>query len=193
MNENILVLRGRIGTDVATKRFEGGRMVARFRLAATQWRRRDDGTFEDLKPRWYTVKVWERLAENVLRSVRKGEPLIVVGRPVAEAYTSKGGELVGELAVSAISVGHDLAYGCAVFEKPRRVEAVAPEGRASESSGSAQRSVPAGGAREGSAAGGSEQVPAPDAREPGARSALGAVQAMVDASRAGEPDPMVEP
>lgn len=176
MNENTLVLRGRMGTDIVTKTFDGGRMVARFRLAATQWRRRDDGTFEDLKPRWYTVKVWERLAENVLHSVVKGQPLIVVGRPVAEAYTGKDGELVGELVVSAISVGHDLAYGRASFERTRRVEASAPAPQA-----------PRG-----------EQAPAAqDAAAPqtaanrASADPADVVEAVVDPPHAREPEPLV--
>ncbi|MDC4232907.1 single-stranded DNA-binding protein [Actinomyces sp. B33] len=119
MNETTMTLRGRVGTDLRTFTTSGGHIHARFRLAVSRWRVNDAGALADERTTWYTIRVWDSLAENVLRSVRKGEPVIVVGRPGTNAYIDKNGEARGELIITAQSVGHDLARGVGSFSKPQ--------------------------------------------------------------------------
>lgn len=114
-----MVLRGRAGTDVIVTADEGNEIVfGRFRLVVPRSRRKDNGEWEDLASHWYTVKAWGNLAKNLRSSVRKGDPLIVVGRPAPNAWVSQEGELCSDVVVHAITMGHDNMFGISTFIKP---------------------------------------------------------------------------
>ncbi len=128
MNENTtLTLRGRVGTDLRRRTTQSGRHTIRFRLAVSQWRVRDDGVIEDREPHWYTVRAWDRLAENAVSSIHKGDPVIVVGRPTVNAWKDDQGEVRSEMVVTAQAMGHDIAFGWTHFGK---VPTPAPEASA---------------------------------------------------------------
>lgn len=91
--------------------------MVRFRIAVPQWRRTDSGDYEDLEPRWYTVRAWDRLAQNITTSLSKGQPVIVVGRPVSNAWVDSNGQIHSEIVINATAVGHDLSQGSAMFFK----------------------------------------------------------------------------
>lgn len=116
---DVMVLRGRVGTNLILHRpdDEGGRSFARFRMVVPRARRKDDGQWEEGEPQWYTVRAWGTLAENMTMSLRKGHPILVIGRPAAYAWASKDGELRAELAINAFSVGHDLGYGASLYRR----------------------------------------------------------------------------
>ncbi len=130
---DLIVLRGRAGTDVvlhqseSTSTGEPGRVFCRFRLAVNRAWRKDNGEWEESPPVWYTVRAWGKLAENAYFSVRRGAPVLVVGRPSAQAWIDKEGALQSELAINAVSIGFDLTFGMATFRK------VTPAGGTDES------------------------------------------------------------
>lgn len=115
--EGTLTLRGRVGTDLTTVKTKSGTLGIRFRLAVTQWRRTDQGGYEDLGARWYSVRAWGKLARYTLASIRKGDPVVVVGRPQAQAWTNHAGEILSDLLISAQIIGHDLNFGTTSFYK----------------------------------------------------------------------------
>lgn len=118
MNEQTMItLRGRIGTDLKSRTTQNGQLIVRFRLAVSQWRRRDDGSYEDQDARWYTVRAWDRLGEHAIKSVIKGHPIIVVGRPSANAWVDAAGEVHSEIVIDAKAIGHDLNTGISQFWK----------------------------------------------------------------------------
>ncbi|MFG2191679.1 single-stranded DNA-binding protein [Streptomyces sp. NPDC048639] len=117
---------GSAATPVELSETRAGVPVARFRLAATTDRRRDgrsgdgrgrggrgrDGT--DGHTSFYTVWAARSLAANVATSVTSGEPLVVHGLlRVREEERDGRPRLCAE--IEAMSVGHDLTYGTAVF------------------------------------------------------------------------------
>ncbi|WP_175955953.1 single-stranded DNA-binding protein [Schaalia sp. Marseille-Q2122] len=110
-----LTFRARVGSDLTSGRTTRGVPVVRFRIAVPQWRRTDSGDYEDLEPRWYTVRAWDRLALNLGTSLTKGQPVIVVGRPVANAWVDSAGQIHSEIVINASSIGHDLSQGSAMF------------------------------------------------------------------------------
>lgn len=115
--DGTMTLRGRVGTDLQTSRTKTGTLCVRFRLAVSQWRRTDSGNYEELGVRWYSIRAWGRLAEYVLPSVRKGDPVVIVGRPMANAWTDGAGEIRSDLVFNAVAMGHDLSFGTATFHK----------------------------------------------------------------------------
>ncbi|MDN6795583.1 MAG: single-stranded DNA-binding protein [Propionibacterium sp.] len=114
---NSITLRGRIGTDLRRFTTRNDQVIVRFRLAVSQFRLRDDGTFEERDTQWYTVRAWEKLARNALGSLGKGDPVIVVGRPTVNVWKDDQGEARGELVITAQTIGHDLAQGLSKFAR----------------------------------------------------------------------------
>lgn len=121
-----ITLRGRVGTDLRRFDTRNRQVIVRFRLAVSQYRIRDNGTFEDLDAQWYTVRAWDRLAQNALASLAKGDPVIVVGRPTVNAWKDEQGEARGELVITAQSIGHDLNLGHTRFARTGALSSTRP-------------------------------------------------------------------
>lgn len=130
---DLMVLRGRVGTNLTLHRSEedGGRSFVRFRMVVPRARRKDNGQWEDGEPQWYTVRAWGPLADNMAASLHKGNPLVVVGRPAAHAWINSEGEIRSELAINAFTVGHDMGFGISLYRRlmPMRTDQEGPEVR----------------------------------------------------------------
>ncbi len=112
MSETTITLRGRVGSIPASYERKGDKgIVVRFRFAVSNWRRTAEGAFVESEATWYTVRVWDTLAENVLGSVSKGDPLIVAGRPSVNAWIDRDGLARGELVITAQAIGFDMNHG----------------------------------------------------------------------------------
>ena len=89
-----VTLLGRLGADpIAATRKDGstvidknGNMIVNFSLAETNSRDRD-------KTNWHQCTILGQQAELVLRTVQKGDQLLVVGDLDYETYTDKNGNL----------------------------------------------------------------------------------------------------
>ncbi|MCW2835874.1 MAG: ssb1 [Nocardioides sp.] len=123
MNDTYITLTGWVGSDVALREVAGGQPVANFRVATTPRRLRNN-EWKDGNTTWYQVKAWRTLADNVARSIKSGDPVVVHGRLEADVWTKDDGTVNTQLVITATSVGHDLSRGTAVFTKPPRPEAV---------------------------------------------------------------------
>lgn len=87
-----------------------------FRLV-TNRRRYDDktGQWVDAGTNYFTVKAWRGLADSVQHSLRKGEPVVVVGRLDLQTWRDDKGQDRLDATIHADSIGHDLSRGTAVF------------------------------------------------------------------------------
>lgn len=110
--------------------------ICTFRLASSRgYYDRATGKWKEQSTTWVTVKTYRTLADNVLRSVRKGEPVIVSGSLITESWTDRTtGELRAMNVIEANAVGHDLSRGTADFNRPERRE-TAPQQDAQEAAG----------------------------------------------------------
>ncbi len=127
MNEGRVTLAGNVVTELRHVETDDGVHIASFRLACTP-RRRDRRTQQwvDGDTSYYTVTCWRHLAQNVAASVRRGDPLVVVGDLKVREWTNDGRSGIN-VEVDATSVGHDLTRGVAQFERVSRARVVAPE------------------------------------------------------------------
>lgn len=129
---------GWVGSDVRAYHLEGGGTpYAQFRLAST--RRvydRDTGTYRDGPTVWWTVKVWRQVADNVARSLHKGDPVVVVGRVGTSEWTSPDGPRT-ELVLEAVALGHDLVFGSTAYARSTRGTARAAAGDGGATAGTA--------------------------------------------------------
>ncbi|GGR49409.1 single-strand DNA-binding protein [Nocardioides luteus] len=126
MNDSTITLRGYVGADPVV-RSVGDSSVANFRMACTPRKfNRATGEWSDGVTQWFTVSAWRQLGENVGRSLRKGDPVVVHGRLTARSYVNKDGLEVNTFEVEANVVGHDLNRGMSSLSRnPRSLAAVA--------------------------------------------------------------------
>jgi single-strand DNA-binding protein len=123
--ESYVHVTGYVGTDIELR---SGTGLATFRLATTP-RYRKNGDWVDGNTTWLTVTCWRTLAEHVASSIRKGDPVIVVGRLRTNVWQGQDGP-VERLILEAITVGHDLSRGTSAFRRIERVSV--PEDNESE-------------------------------------------------------------
>lgn len=118
MERLTVILTGRVGSDVIkSPDTEGGTPFARFRMVSPRGRWTDEGVWEEAPGAWYTVKAWGNLANNAHQSLRKGQPIVLVGRPGAQAWLNKENKIDSEIAIHASAIGHDLNRGISTFGK----------------------------------------------------------------------------
>jgi single-strand DNA-binding protein len=116
---------GYVGTDVELRPTSG---VASFRVASTP-RFRKNGDWIDGNTTWLTVTCWRNVAEHAAKSIRKGDPVIVIGKLRTNVWKGEEG-VVERLILEASTIGHDLSRGTSVFSRVERV--VVPEGHESD-------------------------------------------------------------
>jgi single-strand DNA-binding protein len=117
MYETTVTLQGYVGTDL-TSRVAGESVLASFRVACTPRRyQRKTESWVDGPTQWYSVTAWRALADNCLRSLHRGDPVVVHGRLTVGSYVNRDGIEVNTLDVEATHVGHDLSRGTSVFTK----------------------------------------------------------------------------
>lgn len=138
MNETMITIVGNVISEVKPRRTADGVKLVSFRVASNE--RRFDRTTEewvDGDRLYVTVTCWRKLAQNVLVSLMKGDPVIVTGRLYTRGYEVEGNKRsVTEL--EAHAVGPDLTR---CFTELRRSRREAAEDSAAEVQ---ERESPAG-------------------------------------------------
>ncbi|HEX3196132.1 MAG TPA: single-stranded DNA-binding protein [Propionibacteriaceae bacterium] len=121
--EALVQLTGYAGSEVESR---GNGTVSAFRLACTPRVRTKSG-WGDGNTTWIEVSCFRLLAEHVAASVRKGDPVIVVGRLRTNVW-EKDGQTHDRLVLEADMIGHDLNRGTSAFRRrPRLSPTDSPE------------------------------------------------------------------
>ncbi|GAA4558138.1 single-stranded DNA-binding protein [Planotetraspora kaengkrachanensis] len=120
MSDIYVTLSGNVTDDPRQYQFKDGSRVTSMRMAVN--RRvldQQTNTWQTRDTTYYTVRCYRGLADNVHQSVTKGQPVVVYGRLRIKQFEREG-ESRFWAEVEAVSVGHDLKWGIATFEKPAR-------------------------------------------------------------------------
>lgn len=126
MNDTQITLTGWVGGEVQVRE-AAGVAVANLRVGCTPRRfDRKSEQWVDGDTQWYAVTAWRQLAENCGKSLRRGDPVVIHGRMIAETWTNSSGVGVTAMKVEATFIGHDLNRGVSHFEKLTRAESGAP-------------------------------------------------------------------
>ncbi|MDR2931404.1 MAG: single-stranded DNA-binding protein [Propionibacteriaceae bacterium] len=112
--ESTVVLTGYVGHDVEVKMTRTGVPMVAFRVGTTP-RMRVDGTWVDAATTWSNVTCYRGLAENVARSLAKGDPVFVQGRVRTQAWVDDAGAHHEKTVIEATVIGHDLNRGTSSF------------------------------------------------------------------------------
>lgn len=71
---NKVIELGRLGKDVELRYTQSGKAFATFNMAV------DDGYGDNKKTYWFSVVVWDKLAERCANSLKKGSKVLVEGK-----------------------------------------------------------------------------------------------------------------
>jgi single-strand DNA-binding protein len=115
-------MQGNLVADPAQRVTAGGLKVTKFRIAASG-RRFDKGVdgWVDTDTVYMSVTCWRQLGLNVLRSLHKGDTVVVHGRLRFHEYDAPdGGGRRQSYEIEAGSVGPDLARYVAQLSRPLR-------------------------------------------------------------------------
>ncbi|OZG50178.1 single-stranded DNA-binding protein [Bombiscardovia coagulans] len=112
-----ITIAGFVGKNPIRIGQEGSTPVCSFRIASADgYFDGKAGTWRELPTTWLTVKAFKSLANNVLRSVHKGDPVLVTGSLVTQEW-AKDGSIKSSLILEADSLGHDLNLGVSHFQR----------------------------------------------------------------------------
>lgn len=90
MTVNKCILVGNLGRDAEIRNTAGGTVIANLRLATTDRRKAQDGTWQD-HTEWHSVVTFGKTAEVMEKWGKKGKMLYVEGRIQTREYTDKDG------------------------------------------------------------------------------------------------------
>jgi single-strand DNA-binding protein len=131
MNETQMTIVGNVVDDPRRRETKNGFAVTNFRVASTSRRYdREQEKFVDNGTLFVTVTCWRAMAENVFKSLRKGQPVVVTGRYYMREYTVEE-QVRTAYELEATAVGHDLSRGTTqftrVYQSPQTVTVVKDE------------------------------------------------------------------
>lgn len=117
MNETVITVVGNVAREPNLRVTTNGTRVVSFRLASTE-RRYDRalGGWRDGETIFYTVTCWRNVAENLMDSVEKGQPMVVHGRLRDGSY-EKEGQWHTDFKIDAYALGHDISRGVSKFTR----------------------------------------------------------------------------
>jgi single-strand DNA-binding protein len=119
INEAQVFLAGYVATEPTCRTTTRGKPEAHMRVGYTPRRMdRETGEWADGPTSFVSVKCWGKLADNVAVCLRKGEPVVVMGRIQVRPYEKDGAQRLS-VDVYATSIGYDLARGVARFARTR--------------------------------------------------------------------------
>jgi single-strand DNA-binding protein len=120
MHDAQVNLAGYVATEPRFRKVAGDTSSTKLRVAYTARRRgRETGEWTDGPTSFVNIQCWRALADNVAMSVRKGEPVLVMGRLQIRRYEDAEGSPRTAVEIEATSVGHDLTRGVAKFARTK--------------------------------------------------------------------------
>ncbi|MDT0117917.1 single-stranded DNA-binding protein [Microbacterium sp. PRF11] len=141
MSDHITLV-GNIVGDLEQRSTRGGDSIAAFRLAVGERRfDRERGEWVDGHTNYYSISVFGELGANALRSLRKGERIVLSGRLRLREWETETKRGVSADVV-AEALGHDLRWGRSQFERTPKPGAAAAAPTTTESNDDEAWSAP---------------------------------------------------
>jgi single-strand DNA-binding protein len=97
--------------DPEIRRIDGGSKVATFAIAVN--RKRGEETYTS----YFDVAVWGDMAENVVKSLHRGDRIVVTGDLKQRSYEDKNGNKRSAVELQVEGIGHDLRWATSTVSK----------------------------------------------------------------------------
>jgi single-strand DNA-binding protein len=117
MIDATVTITGNVTNEPTLRVTSGGQKVTSFGLAFTERRFDENGGWRDGETTFARVSCWRAMADNVVDSIAKGQPVFVHGRVRLHSWDDAKGQHHAELDINAKAVGHDLTRGVTSFRK----------------------------------------------------------------------------
>ena len=112
-----LTISGYVGSDPVNFSRNENAPACSLRIGSTSsYYHNEEKAWKERPTTWMTVKAYKSLASNVLKSVHKGDAIVVCGNLNTESW-HKDGEDRSRVVLEATSIGHDLNRGISEFTK----------------------------------------------------------------------------
>jgi single-strand DNA-binding protein len=119
VNDTMLTVIGNVVDTPHRRVLDNGASVTTFRVASTSRRfDRERNAYVDRDSLFVRVNCWRQLGDNVVRSLIKGDPVIVTGRYFSRRYDVEEQKRTA-YELEAYAIGHDLSRGTTIFTRPR--------------------------------------------------------------------------
>ena len=105
---------------------ESGVAHAKLRVAVNQRIQGADGAWHDGEPVFHNVSAFRALAENTASSLKKGDAVTVAGELEFRSY-EKDGERREARRIVADTIGPDLRFGTAVYQRSSHAAVAGPD------------------------------------------------------------------
>ncbi len=90
--KNSVQLIGNLGKDIELKEISSGNMMARITIATNDYYKNNKG--EVMKEtQWHNLVAWGKQAENMAKTLSKGNEVVVRGKLVHRSYEDKDGNI----------------------------------------------------------------------------------------------------
>ena len=109
-------INGNLVADPELTYGESGIAHTKLRVAVNLRFQTADGTWRDGVPVFHNVSAFRALAENIARSMKKGDPVIVSGELEFRSYEKDGAQHEARRIVAEV-VGPDLRFGTTSYER----------------------------------------------------------------------------
>ena len=108
MSQNMTIV-GNLAADPELRFTPNGKAVVEIGVMTSRSRKNEQtGQWENEDVTRWTVKAWDRLAENMAETLQKGDGVVVVGTAAHRSWENKDGSKGGRIEVTAWNVGFDL-------------------------------------------------------------------------------------
>ena len=98
---NQLMITGRAGRNAEHRSTPSGQNVVNVSIAYTERRQDADGQWVDGDTTWFDVSVWDGRAQEIARTIQKGDLVLVVGTVKLREYERRDGTPGASIAVNA--------------------------------------------------------------------------------------------
>jgi single-strand DNA-binding protein len=121
MSSTSITVIGNIATEPDVRTLESGATMTRIRVASTDRKfNRAAGAWEDEHTSFYNVTCFRMLGERVGNQLKKGDPVIVIGKIQVKRWQKADGHWDGCTDIEALNIGPDLRrVGVTVNRQPR--------------------------------------------------------------------------
>jgi single-strand DNA-binding protein len=109
MINNLLIVTGNAVSDPVTRTTGNGRVVTKVRVASNEQKfNPETQQWETVNTSFWNVSCWQMLGERVATSIRRGDPVLFVGRPSVREFQRQEGHTDHSVDVNADLFGPDL-------------------------------------------------------------------------------------
>lgn len=139
MLSSYITVVGNVASEPRLEVGEDGASRCYFRVACSE-RRQDRATQQwvDHATTFFSITVWRDMADNVVKTLRKGDRVVLAGRFRQREWKAKDGSVGTSLEVDVDVIGPDLRWRAASVDRTQRVKAAAePEAESAREAESA--------------------------------------------------------